>query len=136
MALAVILASASTAAKGDGASDRFDADAVAKALEDPGSHQPAALPPAALGILRQKIAACWMPPPGKGVSGFAVSFELTPDGELASKPFVDEKIGTTKEQHLLEASGVRAILRCAPYKELVGAAPYETWKFVTINFTR
>ena len=88
-------------------------------------------------ILSETVSSCWTvftPPTGEKPAPFSISVKLTPDG------FVDGRPGSTREpasayERMMMASGVRAVLRCAPYEALATSnIPYEDWRSLTINF--
>jgi hypothetical protein len=88
-------------------------------------------------ILSATIPSCWARPTlaeGQKAAPFSVSFKLTTNGSVESRPTAGKEPASDYERMTIE-SGVRAILRCAPYSALVTSGlPYEDWKDITIHF--
>jgi hypothetical protein len=88
-------------------------------------------------ILSATIPSCWsMPAPAEGqlAAPFSVSVKLARDGSVGRRPMAGNEPASDHERMMME-SGIRAILRCAPYSALVTSGlTYEDWKDVTIHF--
>lgn len=88
-------------------------------------------------ILSETIPSCWTVyplPTGEKPVPFAISVKLTPEGFVDGRP-VSTREPASAYQRMMMASGVRAILKCTPFKALATSnIPYEDWKSLTINF--
>ena len=87
-----------------------------------------------LDVLRRQISKCWNPPVGAaGAEDLLVriKFQLGRNGNVNSLEVVSNIAGSLYEA--AAASARRAVLNCAPYKNLP-VEKYDSWREVTLNF--
>ncbi len=85
--------------------------------------------------LRQQVERCWAPPTGVREAQnllVKVHFALGQDGSILQGPEVLNP-GSDSLTQAAEASAVRAVLMCAPYRGLP-LDKYDIWKDVVLNF--
>lgn len=87
-------------------------------------------------ILSGAIASCWNVPPQESQNPptFSIRFKLAPDGSVEGRPEPVKTQMSEGEQQFMNG-GIRAILKCSPYKHLpTSGLPYADWQDVIFHF--
>ena len=87
-----------------------------------------------LDALRRQVSKCWNPPVGAAGAEdllVKVKFQLSQNGDVNSFEVISNIAGPLYEA--AASSARRAVLNCAPYKNLP-IEKYDSWREVTLNF--
>ncbi len=88
--------------------------------------------------MRRKVESCWNFDAGaRGAGELLVELKLwlNPDGSVVQVEVADTgRMGSDDYYRSAAESARRAVLRCAPYFDVLGKEPYDEWKYWTLRF--
>lgn len=89
--------------------------------------------------MRRKVISCWNIDPGTRDAEdmlIVIRLWLNPDGSVQNVKIEDDgSWGGNAVYRAASESAQRAVLRCAPYYDVLGKEPYEDWSFMTLRFS-
>jgi outer membrane biosynthesis protein TonB len=88
--------------------------------------------------MRRKVESCWNFDPGARQAGellVEIGIRLNPDGSIMQAEIRDNgRMSSDTYYRSAAESAYRAVLRCAPYYDVLGREPYDEWKTITLRF--
>jgi outer membrane biosynthesis protein TonB len=88
--------------------------------------------------MRRKVESCWNFDAGTRSAGellVELRLWLNPDGSVVQVEIADTSRMASDDYYRSAAeSARRAVLRCAPYLDVLGTEPYDEWKIWTLRF--
>lgn len=89
--------------------------------------------------MRRKVISCWNIDPGTRDAEdmlIIIRLWLNPDGSIQNVKIEDDgSWGGNPVYRAASESAQRAVLRCAPYYDVLGSEPYDEWSFMTLRFS-
>ncbi len=87
--------------------------------------------------MRRKVESCWNFDAGARAAGellVEMSLWLNPDGSVVQVEVKETSRMGDDYYRAAAESARRAVLRCAPYYDVLGREPYDEWSFMTLRF--
>jgi outer membrane biosynthesis protein TonB len=88
--------------------------------------------------MRRKVESCWNFDAGAREAGellVEIGIRLNPDGSIMHVEIRDNgRMASDSYYRSAAESAHRAVLRCAPYYDVLGGEPYDSWQSMTLRF--